>query len=358
MSLEKHPREILEKDTITTIRENTFEIEQAGKLNKVVLQLIEQKDALRILVPKECGGQAWALPQTVAFFEALAWADGNVGWLVNLGAGANMFAGYMQQTTASELFKSPETWCAGSGAASGKAFKTKGGYTLSGRWKYASGAAHATYFTANALLFDEDKRPNIQEDGTQAFLSFLFMRDETTVYDSWKVTGLKATSSNDFSADNLFVPDERTFSLIKPSNFATAPIYRFPFDVLAVVNMACMPTGMALHFIDLFRTLVVNKKPLYSDKTLQDHSKIMETTEKSIASFLDARIAMYDALEQAWQPYEKGDTAEQKQLDELIHTSKQAAQLARQVVFDLYPICGMNMVFAGSELNKVWQVGS
>lgn len=349
-----HPREMLNPEMVTTIRKYAFEAEQKRKLTDQVLSLLYQSDALRVMIPAACGGCEWPLPKVVAFFEALAWADGNTGWLVNLGAGANMFAGYFEEATAKTIFQKSEVCCAGSGATSGKAICTKGGYLLSGRWKYASGSAHASHFTANAILHDKTGQPMIK-DKQPEFRSFIFERKQVTVYDTWHTTGLCATSSNDFSVENLFVPDAHVFSLVSPSVYANTPLYHFPFEVLAVVNMACMPTGIGMHFIDLFHELAENKKPLYSDVLLKDNSIVKQITESVIPSFLTARESMYATLQQAWNCYEKGASAEPDLLNEVCKTAGTAAASARKMVFELYPLCGMNMVFPTSELNKVWR---
>jgi alkylation response protein AidB-like acyl-CoA dehydrogenase len=349
-----HPKEILREKEADTIRRNTFATEKNGRLHEEVLSLIYKNKLLQLLVPKFCGGLEWDLPNVVTLLEALAWADGNVGWCVNLGAGANMFAGYFSKNTAQSIFNSSQIWCAGSGAISGTAKKTSDGYIVSGYWKYASGSVHATHFTANAWLFNETNQ-YIRENGERVFRSFIVPKENVTILDTWNVTGLKATSSNDFKVKEILVPEDHAFSLIKPLPFAKGPLYHFPFDVLAIVNMACMPTGIALHFIDLFRELLQQKKPLYTDMTLDKNEAVMSLLEETTNRFYIARRKMYETLEKAWVSYEKGNKADQHALDQLVQRSKAAAQMARNVIFKLYPSCGMNIIFSNSELNKVWR---
>src|SRR5690606_18355344 len=154
---------------------------------------------------------------------------------VNLGAGANMFSGYLEKEAAQKIFNSEKTCCAGSGAISGRATKVAGGYKISGYWKYASGSAHATHFTANCFILDE-KNNQIFEDGKVVFKSFIFPKEKVEIKDTWHVIGLKATSSNDFEVNNLFVPEHCSFSLLKPSEHAASSLFQIPFELLAVVN--------------------------------------------------------------------------------------------------------------------------
>lgn len=349
-----HPKEILHEKEVDMIRRNTFVMEKNAGLNEEVLSLIYENKWLRLLIPKVCDGLEWDLPKVVTLLEALAWADGNVGWCVNLGAGANMFAGYFSKNIAQSIFNSSKVWCAGSGAITGTAKKTSGGYIVSGHWKYASGSLHATHFTANAWLLNENNQ-HIQEDGEPVFRSLIFPMESVTILDTWKVTGLKATSSNDFKIKEAFVPEDHTFSLVRPSPFARGSLYHFPFDALAVINMACMLTGIVLHFIDLFHELIQQKKPLYSDITLNKNEAVMSLLEETTDEFYIARRRMYEALETVWVACENGNKPGQYSLDSLVESSKAAAQMARKVIFKLYPICGMNIIFSNSKLNKVWR---
>ncbi len=349
-----HPKEILDPQLVAIIRKYTSEAEQKKRLPEQVLELLYKKDALRVMIPSMFEGGEWPLPQVVRFFEALAWADGNTGWLVNLGAGANMFAGYFEEKIARTIFQDARVWCAGSGAPSGKAFRTAGGYEVTGRWKYASGSAHATHFTANAILHDESGRVVLKE-GKPDFRSFIFKRSSVTIFDTWHTTGLCATSSNDFAVSQLFVPDARVFSLTKPSAFARGALYRFPFEVLALVNMACMLTGMALHFLDLFHELAAEKKPLYGDGVLKENEVVKQIMEEATPPFITARQNMYEILQKAWDCYEKGTVADNSLLDNTKQAASAAAAKGRQMVYELYPLCGMNIVFSSSAINKVWR---
>src|SRR5690606_24882029 len=171
--IEQHPKLMLKPEWVSDIEKCSAEAEEKRQLTATVLQLIYDCDWFRILIPKEYGGKEWPLPKAVALFEALAWADGNVGWCVNLGAGANMFAGYLDPETARGIFSHREVCCAGSGAVSGVATRVTGGYQVSGYWKYASGTAHATHFTANCYLYDAQRKP-VEEAGSPEFRSFLF----------------------------------------------------------------------------------------------------------------------------------------------------------------------------------------
>lgn len=350
----KHPKEILPEGLVNEIRNYTFEADATGSLPQAILDIIYDQQWFQLLVPKNFGGKELALPDTVRLFEAITWADANVGWCVNLGAGANMFSGYLEEALAHSIFNSAKTCCAGSGAISGKAIKTQNGYLLTGRWKYASGANHATHFTANAYLLDENGN-NIMEGESPVFLSFIIPADKIINHKNWNAVGLCATSSNDFEAINVSVPFENTFTLLKPSAFAHGPVYRFPFSMMAVVNMTCMITGIALHFLDLYEELATTKKPLYSDLLLKDNPVAVSIYKQAANNFHQARNSMYEQLESVWQYYEQGLEADEESLNRLRKTNNHAAKVSRELIDALFPLCGMNIISPQSELNKVWR---
>lgn len=325
-----------------------------GYLAPEIVELIVEQDWLRLLVPAALGGRELPLPEVVALFEMLARADGNVGWCVNLGAGANMFAGYLEKQAAGEIFDGPRTWCAGSGAVSGKALETDGGYLLSGYWKYASGAAHATHFTANAYLHRPDGTP-IFRAGQPVYRSFIVPARQVTVLDTWNVSGLRGSSSRDFELRDVFVLRAHTFSLLQASPFAQGPIYRFPFELLAVVNMSSMQLGMAMHFTDAFLSLAEVKKPLHGGQVLGDYPQLRALLDRQLPAFSKARAAFYTLLDRTWAFYVKGADAPQDLREELRAKSLQAAEAGMVLVRALYPFCGMTGVYEDNPLNKIWR---
>jgi alkylation response protein AidB-like acyl-CoA dehydrogenase len=349
-----HPRDILAPELVNSIRSHTLASDQSGSLAPEVLEIIYRNRWFQLMVPRFCGGSELSLPETVRLFEALAWADANVGWCVNLGAGANMFSGYFDEQTALSIFESPRTCCAGSGAISGTAIQAEGGYSVSGRWKYASGANHATHFTANARILDRNNQ-SVMENGEPAFRSFIFPATGVLNYRNWNAIGLKASSSNDFEVKEVWVPQQHTFSLVRPSVFAEGPLYKFSFATLAVVNMACMSTGIALQFLDLYNELARHKKPLHSDELLQDNQAACRIVEQVAGAFTTARKEMYILLQEVWDIYAAGQYADDDIRGKLEHAARAAAAAARTVMNEIYPLCGMSIVDPGSLLNKVWR---
>jgi hypothetical protein len=327
-----------------------LEAEKLGRLTSKQLAIIYQKRWFHFLVPKSMGGAEMSLPEFAALMERLAALDGSFAWNVNLGAGANMFAGFMDQGIASEIFKSEKTCIAGSGAVTGTAKIKDDGYIISGYWKYASGSAHANYFSLNALLEDYE---------TGEYASFIVPSEEVKVLNTWNVFGMKATSSCDFSVSNVWVPKSYRFDLQHPSPILQSPLYRFPFMKLAEINMLVMASGLAIHFYELVQSIAKEKMAGGSkgvqEVALSDIPEFKEVSLKSSSSFLKNREYTFRTLDELWK-----EVCEEKEIssnlsDQFSQSIKKTITSARDLVDSLYPYVGLKVAFTDTEISRVYR---
>ena len=168
----------LSQEHAALLRRYAAEAEQRGELPPEVLALIYREQWFRSLVPKRFGGLELPLPAVVRLEEEIAGADGSTGWVVTLCSGAGWFSGFFSSARLERLFLNPRMCVAGSGSPDGRADRLEGsGYRITGRWGYASGARHATAFTANCVVW-EAGAPVLGEDGQRLVRPFLFLRTQ------------------------------------------------------------------------------------------------------------------------------------------------------------------------------------
>lgn len=317
-----------------------------GGLTQLQLDLIYQKRWFHLLVPKNCGGAEMSLPDFSLLMEELAAVEGSFAWVVNLGAGANMFAGYMKQTTAKKIFASSQTCIAGSGVVGGKAVNEQDGYRISGHWKYASGSAHANFFSLNAKIEREN-----------AVKSFLVPAAQVTCLDTWRVMGLQTTGSCEFKVENVWVPKTYCFDLQTASPWSNSTLYRFPFNTLAEINMLVMITGLAMHFRQLAEEIVSQKTVNQSDlaKKIVDHPQFQQIFTEKNKLFEAGRRSVFDQLHLLWNKIEEKQTIQINQQLRFTQTVLETASATRNLVDTLYPFLGMNPVFTNSLIGKVYR---
>lgn len=349
----QHPSQLLSEDDIRLIRSYSLSAEEQGALTPAQLQLIYDHKWFKVMVPEYVGGRELSLPEAMRLLEAAAWADGSFGWVLNLGAGANMFAAFLPAEIAKKMFSHPEIYIAGSGALSGKAEKIDGGYIVDGTWKYASGASHSSYFSVSCII-TQNGEPTKDKKGGFETRSFIIPKHQVIISRLWNSYGLKATASHDFEVEDVLVPDDLSFSLAEPSMFADGPLYKFPFVQLAEALLAVTMSGMACHFIDLFEVLV--KEKLQSDPNRKkDYPLAEKAISNSNVALTNARTGLYRSVEESWLWYEKGETPSDAELNQITITAKQCAFIARTEVENLYPWAGMDAIIPETDLNRVWR---
>lgn len=347
------PSQFLSADDIRVIRSGSLTAETEGRLTAAQLALIADRRWYSIMVPAYAGGLELPLPDIMRLLEAAAWADGSFGWALNLGAGANMFAGFLPPETATEIFNRPETSIAGSGALSGNAEKLDGGYRVTGSWKYASGASHADFFSVSCFL-RRNGQPITDNRGQPETRSFIIPAHQVTLSGRWNSFGLKATASHDFTIQDVFVPNARSFSLVEPSPYTTGALYRFPFAQLAEAMLAVTISGMAWHFIDLITELSTTK--IFADpRRVKDYPALQQIISQAKAALTEARDNLYRSVREAWVRYEKKETADAEALNTISGFARQSALISRTTSEDLYPWAGMDAVVPEGDINRVWR---
>ena len=345
-----HPSTHLKPEWVNIIRAAVPAAEKAGMLQPEQLALVHEQGWFKFLVPAIYSGLELNLPDQVHLEESLAWANGSLGWVVTLCAGAGWFGGFLSPAVAPRIFADPQLCLAGSGAATGTATITDGGYLISGRWKYASGVHHATHLTANCVIKKGDE-PVLNDDGSPMILPFILDRKDVTLISAWKFMGMMGTGSDAYEVRDLFVAGNRCFKIDPDSAVIAAPLYQYPFMQLAEATLAANISGMAVHFTDLCAT-IFDEKPENKYLTTNRRAVIKQLHEKLTGRLNAARLEFYSTVDASWQGALMGKAT---QLQEIGQSSRKLARAARECVDELFPYCGLQAANPETELNQVWR---
>lgn len=343
MDIKNHPRNILQPEWIETLRNYAKVAEQSGQLHPKQLSLIVEQGWFKALVAKEYNGLEWPLPQAVIFEEAIGWGDGSVGWVFTLCCGAGWFSGFLDKTFAQQIFKNDRVCLAGSGASSGIAHVLENGdYLISGEWSHASGAPHATVFTANCFVEEEDK-----------IKAFCFLKEEVSIIKTWNTVGLIASASESFSVGNILVPKERCFEIDAIKAIVESPLYQYPFRQLAECTIAANISGMALHFMEECEAYFKQKN--YKEDVLWKNEKLQSVFQKETSNWLSARNKMFDSVEKSWQCLLEENKISDNLLKEVSLSSQEIVKVCRHLVNNLYAFTGLTGARMNNSLNQVWR---
>lgn len=348
-----HPSQLLQPEWTEIIRSEAAEAERTGLLQPKQLQLIYQQQWFKLLVPEVYSGYQKSLPEMVQLEESLAWADGSFGWVVTLCSGAGWFAGFILVKEASAIFENPKVCLAGSGASNGTATISGNGFVLNGSWKYASGAQHATHFTANCVV-KEAQETVLGEDGNPQILSFIIDKKDVKLITAWKYTGMMGTGSDAFEINNLKVSADRSFRINPDFALVDQPLYRYPFLQLAEATLAANLSGMAIHFMDLAEVVFQEKLGL-NKLSINQKTVLRNTFRRLETEFNQLREAFYFALNKSWSTPNNEKSMLKEALQEVSKTSRLLAKKARETVDQLYPFCGLQAASPDTEINRVWR---
>jgi alkylation response protein AidB-like acyl-CoA dehydrogenase len=182
-----------------------------------VVDALRDSELFWLLVPSEFGGLDTDVSTALAVFETLAYADGSVGWSAMANSTSSCFAAiYTGESAARTMFTDDQRAIhAGMLGPVGSARRVDGGYRVTGRYSFGSGCAHASYIGAGTIETDDDGRQLTMDSGLPAMRVVLMPRDEVDFRGNWDVIGLQATGSYDYVVDDVFVPEDFTYSLLE-----------------------------------------------------------------------------------------------------------------------------------------------
>jgi alkylation response protein AidB-like acyl-CoA dehydrogenase len=273
------------------IREHRRSFDGERRIPEVVFTALADAGLFRLYFPTALGGPELSPFDFMRVVEAASALDGSVGWLVGNGGGMSRIGGYLPESVARDWFADPHAFIVSATGAIGTAERADGGYRVSGRWPFGSGAHHATRFMGLASV----KNPE-GESGPP--MCCYFNKSDVQVHDTWFVSGLRATGSCDFEVQDVFVPTEHTHPLVDFTPTQAGLLYRLPGLSAFAWTVSVVPLGIAQGAIDSFVGLAGKKMRLGSSVPLRDNEMIQSMIGRSETAVRAARAFLVDAMEE------------------------------------------------------------
>ncbi len=234
------------RDLLPNFRERADEGERQRQVPEASVKELEATGFFRLLQPRRFDGFE---ADPVDFYTAvrdIASADGSTGWIASvLGVHPWQVALFADEAQQAVWGSDSNTRLSSSYAPTGKAVQTDGGYTLSGKWAFSSGSAHAQWVLLGGLVFNA-------EGQVVDFKTFMIPRRDYEIVDVWNVVGLRGTGSNDIVVKDVFVPEAFTLSMSDTGRCFgpgqeqnTSDLYKLPFHSLFTTTITTPIVGMA-----------------------------------------------------------------------------------------------------------------
>ena len=335
--------------TVPAILAERDNIEQGRELPPGLVQTMCKAGLFSLWLPKALGGPELTAVDFVRIIEAIARADGSVGWCAAVGACYSCFAGYLEESAAHEIYGSGNTILAGTLNPTGRAVAVPGGYRVTGQWSYGSGIQHSNWVIGNCLVFDGDTA-RTNPDGSPVIRLMIFPRSDVTVIDTWRVSGLRGTGSHDFRLDGLFVPEQRAITGFGGTPTQPGRLYGLPFTIFSV-SLVGVPLGLARAAIDALTELAESKRPMDSKQLLKDKPAIQAAIGRAEATLRAARAFLFEAVQAMWDAAEtSAPSLEQRALVRLSITH--VAWAAKQVTEMMFESGGGTALYEDGRLAR------
>jgi indole-3-acetate monooxygenase len=182
------------------------ELENRRRMPDELVDALWEAGVFSAFTPAEVGGGEADLMDWLELIEELSRLNGSVGWNAFVQAGQTTLPpDAMRRILAGGRYIVASSF----GRAAGRAHRVDGGYRVTGRWPFASGAPYATHLMGRTLVYDADDNPVMNPQlGAQAQIFAVFPREDVTVHDTWDGLGLRGTQSMDFEVHEAFVPED------------------------------------------------------------------------------------------------------------------------------------------------------
>ena len=327
-------------------REREIPSELAGEL--------ADKGFFRLLVPRSLDGAELDFLDYLQIVQIFGEADGSVAWCINQN---NVFATNsvrMPEQTAREIWSDRRAVVSnGPPISSTTAVPVDGGYRLTGRWNFSSGIRHATWVAALSPISRSDLDENAAADRADV-RTLLMPKDDVSLVDVWKVSGLRGTGTFSFEANDLFVPSSRTYA---PSDGASedGALYVIPTGLMFASGFATVALGVARASLDAAIDLAGRKSPVSGRGMQRDEGITQRQIGQAEAIWGSSRALLRESTSSAWEGALKNHSLTVEERIRIRLAGTHAIRTAAEVVDIAYNVCGSNSIFASNPIQRRFQ---
>ena len=280
------------------------EIEDNRSLPVDLVASMAAANLFQLGLPKSAGGPEHDPLTSFQAIEALARADGSVGWCASIASSVSVtVGGWLPAEILISMFGAPpDARIAGSVRPEGTALEVGGGYLVSGRWDFASGIEHANWLFCSCKISDGNG-PKVNENGVPQVRTLMVPRSSATRIDTWVSAGMRGSGSHDFEIKDVFVRSEYTLSTAAPPH-AHGLIYHPRLTrICSWTHTAGVALGIARGALDALSELGTRKTSM-TTTPLRQRPEVQTAAGQGEAILGAARaylfhtvVAAFDAIE-------------------------------------------------------------
>jgi alkylation response protein AidB-like acyl-CoA dehydrogenase len=340
------------------IRLANEEIERGRRLPPAIAAAMKDAGVFGMTMPRAWGGPELDPLTQFRVIEALAKADGSVGWCAMIGCDGGYVTAFLDQDVACPMY--PDLLVATGAAATttGQAAPVAGGYRVSGRFPFVSGCHHCEWLWLGCSVV-ENGVARLDGNGVPETRQCLIRVSECEILDTWHTTGLRGTGSNDVVVRDKFIEEARTFSFQDPRLIKRrGPLYALPFMFMA--KGAAPALGIARHAIDAViesaaakpaRRYTVGER-IEAAKLLRDDVHMQDAVGRAETLLAAARAYYFDVMGDLWVTLLDGRQPSERQMALFTSAYPHVVGACVDVVQLVYKAAGGTAVYRKGPLDR------
>ena len=283
------------------IRQYAPEAERERRLSDPVSEATREAGLYRLWRPQTLGGFELDPMAGHRIIEEVSRIDSAAGWNLQLSNAVDTFGCWFGADAAREIFGSPDTILGGAFNPPRQAVPVDGGYRLSGRTPFCSGAHQCTWLVGLAVVMDGDT-PRTGPGGAPDVRFTAFPAAEARIVENWNTMGMRGTGSHDVVLEDVFVPSARAVPfapLETPGPDYGGPLYSMTIWP-AVAALAPPALGIARAALDEFVEMAGKKTPAYTGTSLRERPVVQAQVAQAEAELGAGRAYLYETFAAAW----------------------------------------------------------
>jgi alkylation response protein AidB-like acyl-CoA dehydrogenase len=323
------------------IRARAPEVEQARRLPDDVVLALRGTGINRMFMPTVLGGLQAPVLDAMDVVERIASVDGSTAWCAVIGAGSNVFAGYMPESGARQVFADPDQGSATMLAPIGTLVDEGGRGRLSGRWPFTSNCLHSAWIGVGAFVHGANGVDPVPR------VAFVPAAD-LSIEDTWNVVGLRGTGSHHVVARDAVVEPDRCCAM-SDRPWPDGTLWRLPLYTALIPALASVPLGIARGALDEVARQAAEGRTARRGPLADDPISMAELAAAD-AQLRGARAGLREAVENAHLAGKRGDPVDRRLQARVLLASVHASDASTAVASVAHQLGGGAATYVGSPL--------
>ena len=345
------------RDLLPTIRQRAAQTEANRRVSKETGDAFAEAGFFRVLQPKRFGGYELPFGTHMKIAAEIGKGCASTAWVGSVIAVHSWIVGMFPPEAQEEV------WGTNSAALIGTSFLPAGvkvervanGVIVSGRWKFSSGIDLCQWTIP--LIELPAKEPGGQSELGLALIPLA----DCKIEDTWYVSGLAGTGSNDFVVENLFVPEHRLIAISSLKGGKTpgsaindGPFYQLPLWTFFPYALIGAALGATKGAVEQVVEGLSNRKAISQIKIAEQQSVQLRIARAS-AQVNAAEALLLQDLQEVNRCAEAGRIPDLTERLRYRLNLSFAVELCGQAVDTIFPLLGGRGLVTTDPVQRAWR---